>query len=86
VQSFWRDPTHLRPVPAARLSWAARTVGLVVDEIRFCSPSTDRLDLVDMATDNADVASVIRSYNAALAQLNYLLYGPQDVALIASKP
>ncbi|MHB8465907.1 MAG: class I SAM-dependent methyltransferase [Acidimicrobiales bacterium] len=88
VQSFWRDPTHLRPVPAPRLSWAARTAGLVVDEVRFSSPSppTDRLQLADINPADPDLASAVRSYNGALAQLNYLLYGPQDVALVATKP
>ena len=88
VQSFWRDPTHLRPVPAPRLSWAARTAGLVVDEVRFTSPSppNERLQLVELDPGDPDLATAIRSYNHALAQLNYLLYGPQDVAVVASKP
>jgi O-antigen chain-terminating methyltransferase len=88
VQSFWRDPTHLRPVPAARLSWAARTAGLIVDEVRFASPSPpdDRLQPPELEPADPDLATAVRSYNAALAQLNYLLYGPQDVALVASRP
>ena len=88
VQSFWRDPTHLRPVPAPRLSWAARTAGLVVDEMRFSSPSPpdERLPLAEVAPADPDLATAIRAYNGAFAQLNYLLYGPQDVAVVASKP
>lgn len=88
VQSFWRDPTHLRPVPAPRLSWAARTAGLVVDEVRYASPSpvSDRLAQVELAAADPDLASAIGTYNRALAQLNHLLYGPQDVAVVVSKP
>ena len=88
VQSFWRDPTHLRPVPAARLSWVARTAGLVVDEIRFSSPSpaADRLPLATVTVGDPAVAEALGVYNQALAQLNHLLYGPQDVALVATAP
>jgi hypothetical protein len=70
------------------LSWAARTAGLVVDEMRFSSPSPpqDRLQLAEINPSDPDLASAVRAYNAAFAQLNYLLYGPQDVAVIASKP
>ncbi|GAC1594451.1 MAG: hypothetical protein NVS3B21_16460 [Acidimicrobiales bacterium] len=88
VQSFWRDPTHLRPVPAARLSWVARTAGLVVDEIRFSSPSpaAERLPLANVAVGDPAVTEALGVYNRALAQLNHLLYGPQDVALVATAP
>ena len=37
VQSFWRDPTHVSPVPDVALAFAARTAGLVVSP-----PSTAR--------------------------------------------
>ncbi|GAC1534177.1 MAG: hypothetical protein NVS3B12_14550 [Acidimicrobiales bacterium] len=88
VQSFWRDPTHLRPVPAARLSWVARTAGLIVDEVRFSSPSPagDRLPLADVPLAEPAVTEAFGVYNRALAQLNHLLYGPQDVALVATSP
>jgi SAM-dependent methyltransferase len=88
VQSFWRDPTHLRPVPAARLSWAARTAGLVVDEMRYSSPMPvgERLALVEVAAADPELGTAVRGYNQALAQLNHLLYGPQDVAVVATRP
>jgi hypothetical protein len=75
-------------VPAARLSWLARSVGLYVDEMRFSTPSPpgDRLPGLDVAPADPDVATLVRAHNEAIAQLNYLLYGPQDVALIATKP
>jgi len=88
VQSFWRDPTHIRPVPAARLSWLARTAGLVVDDVLFTSPvpEPERLQLIDVRSADPELTVIAAGCNQALAQLNGLLYGPQDVALVATKP
>jgi O-antigen chain-terminating methyltransferase len=88
VHSFWRDPTHLRPVPAPRLVWVARTAGLVVEEVRYSSPPpvSERLTPAGFTPGDPELAAAVRAYDTALGRLNGLLYGPMDVALVATKP
>jgi SAM-dependent methyltransferase len=88
VQSFWRDPTHTRPVPAVALSFAARSAGLVVDSVLYSCPTPDEDRLVDVSVDAVaeDVRPLAEAFNRAMRQLNLLLYGPQDYALVASRP
>ena len=86
VQSFWRDPTHIRPVPSEALTFWAKTAGLAVDQILYSAPmpDADRLKPVTYA-EEAETPLVI-AFNRLVEQLNDLLYGCQDYALVATKP
>jgi SAM-dependent methyltransferase len=88
VQSFWRDPTHIRPVPAAALAFAARTAGLVVQTTIYSSlpPEAERLKPLDARAQDPTVQAVIQAFNGLTEQLNELLYGFQDYALVLVKP
>jgi len=88
VQSFWRDPTHLRPVPAVALAFAARTAGLVVRTTVYRSlpPDEERLRSIDAAPEDPTLGAIVEAFNGLTAQLNELLYGYQDYALVLEKP
>lgn len=88
VHSFWRDPTHVRPVPAPALAHAARQAGLVVEETIFSGwpADEDRLQGIEVETDDADVRSIVKVLNEQKQLLNELLFGPQNYALVARKP
>jgi SAM-dependent methyltransferase len=88
VHSFWRDPTHVRPVPEPALSFAARTAGLVVEDVRYTSRVVYEQRLAPVRTDARDEAirAVAEQINTIVERLNDLLYGYQDYALIARKP
>ena len=88
VQSFWRDPTHLRPVPAVALAFAARTAGLVVRTTvyRLSRPTRNGCARSTPSRPMHSVRSVVEAFNALTAQLNELLYGYQDYALVLEKP
>ena len=88
VHSFWRDPSHLRPVPDVALAFAARTVGLVVDTIVYSSlpPAGDRLQPVAVRSKDPEMAALVQSVNAMAERLNDLLYGYQDYALVLRMP
>lgn len=88
VQSFWRDPTHLRPVTAVALAFAARTAGLVVRTTVYRSlpPDDERLRSVDAQPVDPTLGAVVEAFNALTAQLNELLYGYQDYALVLERP
>ena len=86
VQSFWRDPTHVRPVPAAALKFWAQTAGLAVDEIAYSAPVPESDRLKKLPTPGGAGSEIAVAFNGLVEQLNDLLYGYQDYALIASKP
>jgi SAM-dependent methyltransferase len=88
VHSFWRDPTHVRPVPEPVLSFAARTAGLVVEDVLFTSRVVYEERLASVRTDSRDddLRSIAEQINVIVERLNDLLYGYQDYALIVRKP
>lgn len=88
VQSFWRDPTHIRPVPDAALAFAARSAGLVVASTIYSSlpPETERLQPISARPAGREARDLVRGVNGLVHQLNALLYGPQDYALVLTKP
>jgi O-antigen chain-terminating methyltransferase len=88
VHSFWRDPTHIRPVPDVALGYAARTAGLVVTSTIYTSLPLEgeRLKPVPPGPGRPETQRLAKSVNATVHQLNGLLYGPQDYALVLSKP
>jgi SAM-dependent methyltransferase len=88
VNAFWRDPTHIRPVPSVTLASAARQAGLVVEDVVYLSPAPDeaRLKQIEVSTDDPVLRGAVDDVNRALGQLNGLLYGPQDYSLVARKP
>ena len=72
LRAFFLDPTHVRPVPPAALSFLAEAAGFTETRILYRAelPAAQRLT---EATEN-DV------------KLNRLLFGPQDYALVARVP
>jgi SAM-dependent methyltransferase len=88
VQSFWRDPTHIRPVPQPALDFAARSAGFVNEQTVFTSPSPDseRLARIEIEPKDPLMAEFVRRFNANAERLDDLLFGYQDFALVVRKP
>jgi O-antigen chain-terminating methyltransferase len=88
VHSFWRDPTHLRPVPPPLVWFAARRAGFVVESTVYSAPvpDEDRLAGVDVEPDSVDLRLMVKRYNETIGVLNDLLFGPQNYAVVLRKP
>jgi O-antigen chain-terminating methyltransferase len=86
VHSFWRDPTHLRPVPAPALWFAGSRAGLVVAQTLYSAPVTDADRLLPVRIEGSADPRLAESYNRTVGMLNDLLYGPQNVAVVLRKP
>ena len=75
--NFHRDPTHVRPVHPDTLAFLCESAGFNEIEIRRLSPVPPRHMLPVPA--EGDLSRIV-------TQLNDLLYGYQDYAVIARKP
>jgi SAM-dependent methyltransferase len=84
VHSFWRDPTHTRPVPPPALWFAARRAGLIVTDTIFSAPppDDDRLSGYDGPADGDEMHGIAKQFNQALERLNDVLFGPQNYAVV----
>jgi hypothetical protein len=71
--SFYRDPTHLRPIHPDFLHFVAQEAGFVGVEIRFLHPRPQYDEIGPSGDPVAD-------------DLRWALYGPQDFALVARRP
>lgn len=84
VHSFWRDPTHTRPVPPPAMWFAARRAGLVVTDTMFSAPppDEDRLSGYDGPSEGDEMRGMAKQFNQTLERLNDVLFGPQNYAVI----
>ena len=78
ASDFWRDPTHLGPRHLAALTLLAREYGFAVEEAATVHPYPEarRLRLSPHASEDV---------RALAAQLDAILFGPQDLRLIIRK-
>ncbi|MFN2239304.1 MAG: class I SAM-dependent methyltransferase [Thermoanaerobaculia bacterium] len=78
ASDFWRDPTHLAPRHLAALTLLAREYGFAVEEAAAVHPypQARRLRLSPEASEDV---------RALAAQLDAILFGPQDLRLILRK-
>jgi len=75
-------------VPDVALAFAARTAGLVVTSTIYSSlpPEEERLKQIAARPRGHETRDLVGAINALVNQLNALLYGPQDYALVLTKP
>jgi len=78
--NFHRDPTHVRPVHPDTLSFLCESAGFARVEIRRLAPVPEEERLRRPSTGNGGLADDVREI---VTQLNDLIYGYQDYALIA---
>jgi SAM-dependent methyltransferase len=79
AHALFVDPTHLRPVHPAYLTFLFTEAGFDGVQIEWRSPPPDDDRLVDLPGDGEPVTTA----NANVARLNALLFAPQDYALLA---
>ena len=78
--NFHRDPTHVRPVHPDTLSFLCESAGFGAVEIRRLAPVPAEVRLPQRSTDEHPLAEHV---GEVVDQLNELIYGYQDYALIA---
>jgi 2-polyprenyl-3-methyl-5-hydroxy-6-metoxy-1,4-benzoquinol methylase len=87
--NFFRDPTHVFPIHPETLRFSLEMSGFVGAEILYLSPCPESVLLKTMNYE-PDLPGrwleMIAKINENTNQLNHLLYGPQDFAVIARVP
>jgi len=84
-QSFYVDPTHVRPVPAAQLRFWMEEAGFRGLETHYVSPLAPRLaqlPLLEPVEGNED----IKRWNREAQRFNQMYFGYQDYAVLGVKP
>jgi O-antigen chain-terminating methyltransferase len=88
ARNFWMDPTHLRPVHPEALRTLLVAAGFApVEQLALQEfAASDRLPEIDLAKVPAEQHALVDHLNRLRDQLDDLLYGAQDYALIATRP
>jgi O-antigen chain-terminating methyltransferase len=88
ARNFWRDPTHVRPIHPDTLALMFEQAGFDPVERLELRPFADgeRLPEVDVAGLAEDSKQLGETVNKIRDQIDSLLYGHQDFAIIETKP
>jgi 2-polyprenyl-3-methyl-5-hydroxy-6-metoxy-1,4-benzoquinol methylase len=81
ARSFYLDPTHVRPVHPGYLEFLFREAGFSEVELDWRNPPRVGEILQEVPGDD----EAARKMNENIANLNALLFAPQDYALIATR-
>lgn len=83
--NYFRDPTHVWPLHPDTLGYMATLAGLRIVDTKYLSPVSPNHLLREVPIDTAlkpNVVDALHRINANITQLNRLIYGFQDYALI----
>jgi SAM-dependent methyltransferase len=88
ARNFWLDPTHRRPVHPATLMLLFEQAGFDPVERLDLRPfeMEDRLPEIDLSELSEEMKPVADHVNRLRDQLDELLYGFQDYAMVGTKP
>ena len=88
ARNFWLDPTHRRPVHPATLMLQYEQAGFDPVERLDLRPfeDEDRLPEIDLSGMPEEIRPVADHINRLRDQLDELLYGFQDYAMVGTKP
>jgi hypothetical protein len=79
---YLMDPSHRTPLHPQLLRFLLEQAGFAEVQIRFLHPVPERERLQNLP----EAEEWARALNQNIAQLNHILYGPQDYAAIATRP
>jgi len=79
-QSFYLDPTHVRPIPAQQLRFLLEEAGFRDIQIHYLSP-VERAGLPELPLQSGNEA-----WNTAAAKFNETYFGHMDYGITGLKP
>ena len=85
-QSFFLDPTHVRPIPPAQMRLVFAEAGLERITTHFLSPASAHLPVLPSLNSRVIEAGTLQNYNNAVARFNETFFGGMDYAVIGRRP
>lgn len=85
-QTFFLDPTHVRPIPPSQLRFLFAEAGLTNITAHFLSAAGDTLPLIPPLTSRVIEPDLLRTWNDAVARFNETFFGAMDYAVIGHRP
>ena len=85
-QSFYIDPTHVRPIPPAQLRYAFANAGLAKVATYPLSPAAAVLPVLPKLPAGAADPDALRAFNVAVEKFNDTFFGGMDYAVIGYRP
>lgn len=85
-QSFYIDPTHVRPIPPAQLRHLFAEAGLHQVSTHYLSPSAKHLPVVPELLSSAIEPDALKAFNSAVGRFNETFFGGMDYAIIGRRP
>jgi 2-polyprenyl-3-methyl-5-hydroxy-6-metoxy-1,4-benzoquinol methylase len=86
--NFYLDMSHHKPVHPLTLKFLLESVGFRSNEIKYYSTIPDEVKLQKIHSDEKisdNEQKILNTYNSNIEQLNNLLWGPRDYAIIGRK-
>jgi O-antigen chain-terminating methyltransferase len=81
-QSFYIDPTHVKPIPPAQLRYAFANAGLEKVATYPLSPAAAVLPVLPKLPAGAAEPDALRAFNTAVEKFNATFFGGMDYAVI----
>ncbi len=89
AEEFWKDPTHVRPLPEGLLELLINASGLEVTERRFLRPFPEEQRLPEVSVPGKEappeLADLVSRMEAMRERLDELINGPRDYLLVARR-
>ena len=85
-QTFYLDPTHVRPIPPGQLRFLFAESGLTRITTHFLSPAGAGLPTIPLLTSRVLEADRLQAWNDAVARFNETFFGGMDYAVIGNRP
>lgn len=85
-QTFYLDPTHVRPIPPSQLRFLFLEAGLTHISAHFLSPAGAGLPLIPPLSSRVLEADRLQAWNDAVARFNETFFGAMDYAVIGYRP
>ncbi len=85
-QTFFLDPTHVRPIPHSQLRFLFAEAGLTNITAHFLSAAGATLPLIPPLTSRVIEPDLLRTWNDSVARFNETFFGGMDYAVIGYRP
>jgi SAM-dependent methyltransferase len=86
AKSFYIDPTHMKPIPAAQMRFLFEQAGLEEVCVHYLSPARQQFPLLEILENPVIEATAVMKFNQSIENFNAAFFGGMDYAVIGKRP